>query len=106
MRLNKVGVGSAAKISGAMYAVIGLIFGGIFAIFALVGAGFAGMAAEQGEAIPAFMGPLFGVGAIVLFPLFYGVMGLVTGAIGAAIYNLLARTVGGLEIELAGTELR
>ena len=103
MRLNRIGVGSAAKISGALYGAMGLIFGGIFAIFALVGAGFAGMAAEQGEAVPAFMGPLFGVGAIVLFPLFYGVMGVVTGAVGAALYNLFARMVGGLELEIGET---
>ena len=106
MRLNRIGVGSAAKISGALYGAMGLIFGGIFALFALVGAGFAGMAAEQGEAIPAFVGPLFGVGAIVLFPLLYGVMGVVTGAVGAALYNLFARMIGGLELELAGTESR
>ena len=103
MRLNRIGVGSAAKISGALYGAIGLIFGGIFAMFALLGAGFAGMAAEQGEAVPAFMGPLFGVGAIVLFPLFYGTMGVVTGAVGAALYNLFARMVGGLELEIGET---
>ena len=100
MRLNRVGIGSAAKISGAMYGAMGLIFGGIFALFALVGAGFAGMAAEQGEEVPAFVGALFGVGAIVVFPLLYGLMGLVTGAIGAALYNFIARMVGGLELEI------
>jgi hypothetical protein len=102
MKLNRVGIGSAAKIAGAMYGAMGLIFGGFFAIFALVGAGFAGMAAEQGgEAMPAFVGPLFGVGAIVLFPILYGLMGVVVGAISAALYNLFARMVGGLEIEIA-----
>jgi hypothetical protein len=100
MRLNRIGVGSAAKISGVMYGSFGLIAGGIFAIFALVGAGVAGMAAEQGDAVPAFLGPLFGVGAIVLFPLLYGFFGLVMGAISAALYNLFARMVGGLELEL------
>ena len=106
MRLNRIGVGSAAKISGALYGAIGLIFGGIFALFALVGAGFAGMAAQEGETVPAFLGPIFGVGAIVLFPLFYGTMGVITGAIGAALYNLFARMIGGLELEIAETELR
>ena len=101
MRLNRIGIGSAAKLSGAMYGAMGLIFGVIFGLFSLFGLGLASQfAAEGAEAPPAFLGPLFGVGAIILFPLLYGVMGLVIGAISAALYNLFARMVGGLEVEM------
>ena len=100
MRIQKIGIGSAAKLSGAMYAAAGLIFGFIFALAALFGAGFAQMAANEGDAPPAFLGAIFGVGAIILLPLLYGFMGLVIGAISAALYNLFARMVGGLEVEL------
>ena len=49
-----------------------------------------------------FGGVLFGVGAIVLLPIFYGLIGLVGGAIAAALYNLTARLIGGLELDLEG----
>jgi hypothetical protein len=45
----------------------------------------------------------FGAGlgflAIIVFPIMYGAIGFVAGAIGALIYNLVARWVGGIEIE-------
>jgi hypothetical protein len=101
MKLNRIGIGSAAKLSGAMYGAMGLIFGLIFGLFSLFGMGLASQFAEDtAEAPPAFLGPLFGVGAIVFFPLFYGVLGLVIGAVSAALYNLFARLVGGLEVDL------
>jgi hypothetical protein len=46
--------------------------------------------------MPAFFGA-----AIALFaPVIYGVMGFVLGVVSAAIYNLAARFVGGLEVEV------
>lgn len=97
MVLNRVSALSAAKVMGAVYAGLGLLFGAIFSFFALVGAGI-GAAAGGGE--EAFIGALFGVGAIIILPLFYGTIGLIAGLIGASVYNLAARVVGGLEIEL------
>jgi hypothetical protein len=44
------------------------------------------------------------VGAVVLMPLVYGFFGLVFGALGAFVYNLVSGFAGGLELELeAGT---
>lgn len=101
MKVNRIGIGSAAKLSGAMYGAAGLIFGVIFGLASLFGMGLASQfAADGAEAPPAFLGPLFGVGAIILFPLLYGMMGLVVGAVSAALYNLFAGMVGGLEVEL------
>jgi hypothetical protein len=42
---------------------------------------------------------MFGVGAIIFLPLFYGVLGLIGGALGAALYNLFAGLFGGIELE-------
>jgi hypothetical protein len=97
MVLKRVGVGSAAKISAALYAAMGFIVGAIFALISLLGASFSSMA---GEDAPAFVGALFGVGAIVILPIFYGALGACVGAIGAGIYNLVAGAVGGLEVDL------
>ena len=76
MKINRIGIGSAAKLSGAMYGAMGLIFGVIFGLASLFGMGLASQfAADSAGAPPAFLGPLFGVGAIILFPLLYGVDG-------------------------------
>jgi hypothetical protein len=80
---------------GSLSAAIGLLFGLCVAAFSLIGAGIAGSQSDM----PAWMGPLFGAGAVIALPLFYGVMGLVMGAIGAALYNALAAVVGGVSIE-------
>lgn len=95
MVLKRVGVWSAARMSGILYGLMGLIAGGIFTVVSLLGAA-VGLAAGEDEAI---FGLLFGVGAIVIMPIFYGVMGLIVGAISAAFYNLAAKVVGGVEME-------
>ena len=95
--LKRVNVSAAAKVMGTVYAGLGLLFGALFSLFSLVGAGI-GAAAGGGD--EAWLGVLFGVGAIVVLPLFYGTIGTIAGAVGAAIYNLAARLVGGLEFEL------
>jgi hypothetical protein len=95
MTVTRVAPISLAKILGCLYAALGLIFGVFFALLSSV-AGFA--APNQG--MPAFMGMMFGVGAIVLMPIFYGVMGFLSGAIGAVIYNVLAKWLGGVELNV------
>jgi hypothetical protein len=42
-----------------------------------------------------------GLGAIVFFPICYGLIGGVFAAIGALIYNLVAGWVGGLEVDIS-----
>ena len=95
MVVRKVGVVSVAKILAALYAGMGLLIGGVFALISLVSAGW--MAGQDG---PAWLGAVFGVGAVVLLPIFYGLLGLIGGAIMAALYNLFAGMVGGIELDL------
>jgi hypothetical protein len=98
MVIRRVGVMSAAKIAGALYAVIGLIGGCILATVSMVGAGF--MANAGNNDVPPWIAPIFGVGAIVIAPIFYGVLGLIGGAIAAAVYNVVAGFAGGLDLEV------
>ena len=99
MVLKSIGVLSAAKIVGFMYAVLGLFMGLIFAaIFSLVPA----MGGGNSE-IPGWLAPMFGMGSIVIMPIFYGCMGFIGGALGAVIYNALAGMMGGLELRLETT---
>lgn len=93
MIIRRIGPLSCAKIAGTLYAAMGLIIGAFFSIAAIVG-GFA--AADSGEAAFA---AIFGVGAVVLLPLFYGVLGFVTTLIAAWLYNVVAGVVGGIEIQ-------
>jgi hypothetical protein len=96
MELKRVGPWSVARVCGIMYAVMGLLFGALFACIALVGGSLAQRNGDQG----AVFGALFGVGAIVVLPLFYGVSGVVFGALTAWLYNVFAGMVGGIEIQL------
>ena len=94
MELRSVHPLSVAKILGAMYAAMGLVFG---CFFALIGLFASPLADGRGQAFPGFM---FGIGAVVVFPIFYGCIGLVSGAIGGWLYNVFADLLGGVRVDL------
>jgi len=91
-RLRSVGVLSAAKVFAVVQGAIGIVIGFIFLMFALVGAAF--MPAQQR------LGMVGMIVIAVLMPVAYGVMGFVMGTIWAAVYNLTAQAIGGLELQL------
>jgi hypothetical protein len=43
---------------------------------------------------------IFGLGAIILLPIFYGVCAFIGALIGAVVYNFAAGIVGGVEIDV------
>ena len=92
MKLRRIGVLSAGKIAGIFYALIGLFAGFIFSMIAMIG-----MSVGSDLGIWELV---MGVGAIIFMPIVYGLMGFVGGISSAAIYNLIAGLIGGLEIEL------
>jgi hypothetical protein len=94
MIVRRVGPLSFAKVMGMLYGLMGLIFGACISLFSFVGSALAPKEA------PAGLGILFGVGAIVALPIFYGVIGFVFSLIGAALYNLVASWVGGVELDV------
>ena len=94
MVVNRVGPVSCARITGTLYAFLGLIIGGCFSLIAMV----AGAAA--GKDIP-FGGVMFGIGAIVFFPVLYAVIGFVGTLIFAWLYNVVAGMVGGVELDVS-----
>ena len=97
MVLRRVGAFSLAKLSGILYALMGMILGAFFALLSLVGAGIGAAASGSNEP---FLGAIFGVGAIIFLPIFYGVIGFVGGLITGWLYNLVAGMVGGVELDL------
>lgn len=99
MVLKRVGVWSAARVAGALYGGLGLIFGSIIALASLLGAGFAAAAFDK-DSPPAFLGVVFGVGAVIFVPILYGLFGAMGAALTSWLYNTFARIVGGVELEL------
>ena len=100
MVIRHIGVWSVARLYGGISATLGLIFGAVIALASVAG-GLAGMAAESGSGgIPPVIGAVFGVGAVIFLPIMYGVMGVVAGAVGAALYNLFAGVFGGIELDI------
>lgn len=99
MTVKRIGVLSLGRVMGTIYGGMGLLFGLIFSIVAILGTAF-GTAFQEATGADALLGALFGVGAVILLPIFYGLMGFLAGLLMAALYNLAARFVGGLELEL------
>lgn len=88
---------SLAKILGVLYAGIGLLIGAIVSLVSLLG--FAAALGGGGPERGAF-GMLFGVGAIIAAPIFYGILGLIGGLIAGFLFNVAAKLGGGLVIDL------
>ncbi len=82
---------SMGILNGAFGVVIGLIVGVVFAVISVFGALVGGNAGA---------GILFGIGAIVLLPAFYGVLAFIGGCIGALVYNFVAGMAGGVRIRV------
>ncbi len=81
---------SLAKIYAVIMAVFGFVMGVVFFIsMAFVG--------------PSLSTPVYFAGAgifmIVFFPIFYGILGFIAGAIGAVLYNFVASKIGGVKVE-------
>lgn len=95
MIINRVGPMSCAKIAGVLYAIMGVIIGGVVSLAAIAGA----FANQSGDASPPMM-MMFGAGAIFVLPIFYGCIGFVGSLITAWLYNALAGAVGGIELEV------
>jgi hypothetical protein len=75
---------STAKVAGVIYAIFGLIFAPIFILASMFAPDEAGV----------------GIGLAVAIPIIYGIIGFIGTLIAAAIYNLVAGWVGGIEVEL------
>ena len=94
-KIKKFNPMSVMKMAAICYAALGLVEGIFVAVvFSMVGA--AGTAPEM----PRFLVPLFGVASIFIFPCLFAVIGAIGGGLGAVIYNVAARFVGGIEVEV------
>ena len=83
-RLRRLSIGQTDKVLGVLYALIGLVFAPFLILAALIAPDLAG----------------FGIGFAIGMPILYGICGFLFTAIGCALYNWVARMVGGIEVTL------
>lgn len=83
-QIRRFGVGQTAKVVGALYALMGLVFVPILLIASMISPNKPGV----------------GAGFALALPILYGVLGFIFTAIGCAIYNFVAGLIGGIEVEL------
>jgi hypothetical protein len=98
--VKRIAPGSAFKVGLVVYAFLGLIVGICMALFSMV-AGSLGSLAGGGVPGARALGFGFGFSAIIVFPILYGIVGGIGGVIAAAVYNLAAGWVGGLEVDIS-----
>jgi hypothetical protein len=96
MITSRIGIGSLAKVAACIYASIGLFIGVCVFLVSLLGLGFP----TDDARMPRGIAPVFGVGAVIILPLLYGTLGAVVLSVVAMLYNMVARTVGGAQIEV------
>lgn len=94
---------SAGKILAGIYGVFGLILGVIYFFIILAIATAAG-AASNYLWLGLIGGLIGGLVAAALITLFYAGIGFIAGLISAAIYNVAAHKLGGLQIETETTK--
>jgi hypothetical protein len=95
--IRRIGVLSLAKFLGILYGGLGLIFGLLTSGFSLLGivlggGNYSSSSFSSGEAV-------FTLGAVVCFPILYGIGGFIGGIITALIANLALKFSNGLEVE-------
>ena len=98
-RVKRIHPASAFRLGLVVYAIFGLIVGVCLGLFyTLVGS----LGSTLPNASPGMrmLGLGFGLASMIILPIGYAIIGAIGGAIGAAIYNLAAGWVGGLEIDI------
>jgi branched-subunit amino acid transport protein len=83
-RIARFSVAQTAKVAGALYGLMGLVFVPFFLLAAMFS--------------PKAAGP--GVGLALALPFFYALGGFIATAIACVLYNWVAGMIGGIEVEL------
>lgn len=92
--LRKIGVLSLAKIETILMAIFGLILGLFYGILS----SFVNLTESVTSATSNSL--VLGWWSVLVFPVLYAVIGFAAGAIGALLYNMISKWVGGVELDL------
>lgn len=91
-RIKRIAPLQLGKMMALTYGVMGLLFCPFFLIASLFATH---LPNQQRVGMMAF-----GTGFALFMPVIYGVMGFIFGVIGAFIYNVIAKWIGGIEVEV------
>ena len=94
-KIISVSVVQAGLVLGGLYALISLLVSVVLVIIGLVVMAGGG---GSSDAAAAFGGGIGIIIAAVLAPFIYGALGFIGGVIVAAVYNLIAKFTGGIEV--------
>ena len=99
VRLKKLGVWSVAKLQAIFMAILGLIVGIFYVILIKTLGALAPGALGPGVGLIVGLG-FFGIIIFIIFiSILYVIIGFIVGALVAFLYNLVAKWVGGIEME-------
>jgi hypothetical protein len=84
------------RIAGICYAALGLLEGLFLGL--IVSMKMFAVPAANGRG--RLMGPIFGIAMILVFPILLGGFGAIAGGVGAVIYNIVSKYVGGIAVEV------
>ena len=98
--LKRVEIMSAAKVTAVVSAIWGFIAAVISLPFLAIASSASALAGQAGafNVAPLLFG--LGVASIVVAPIMAAIMGFICGAIGAFFYNVAAKYVGGVKLDL------
>jgi hypothetical protein len=99
MQITRIGPASAAKVAGALYGALGGVGGLIFSILIAVDAT-SGRTPSEWALSGSHATILQAIAVLLGAPLAYGTAGALIGAGSAFVYNLVAKHVGGIQIEM------
>ena len=104
MTIRRFGVFSVAKMSAIIWFIFGLIVGVLYGLFFMIFGAALSSFAPEGQGMDATGSIVAGVFMMVVIPIIYGIMGLIAGAVGTLVYNILAGMIGGVKFEIEGVQ--
>lgn len=90
---------SVAKIYGAIGALIGLILGLLFALIGLITSRVLLFMPISQVSVTGPMVAFFSLAILLFTPIMYGVIGFISGAVCAFLYNVVASRIGGIKFQ-------
>ena len=92
--IKRISPGSAFKLGMVIYGILGILFVLFFEFFLAARMNLPGATPPPRNVFP------FGPGALLVLPLIYALIGGVFAALGALIYNVASKWVGGLQVDI------
>ena len=93
VRISKIGIRQTAKFVAIFYLVVSFVFVLPIALLTIT----IGSFADDSMAV---FGGIFGGSFLLLVPLIYAIIGFIMVVLISSIYNLIAKRIGGIEIEI------